>query len=92
MEATNADLTLDGNAIAGTLVEVFGDDLTASTGTCPDCGNHAALATCRAYTHAPGIVLRCSVCDGVQLRVARMPTGWRYEARVHIEGRFPASG
>ena len=92
MEATNAELTLDGNAVAGTLVEVFGDDLTAATGTCPDCGNHAALATCRAYTHAPGIVLRCSVCDGVQLRIARTPSGWQYEARVRIEGRFPASG
>ncbi|MDP9321061.1 MAG: DUF6510 family protein [Chloroflexota bacterium] len=41
---------------------------------------------------APGIVLRCSVCDGVQLRIARTPRGYRYDARVRIEGRFPASG
>jgi hypothetical protein len=91
MDATNADLTLDGNAVAGVLVEIFGDDLTAAMGRCPDCGNKAELATCRAYTHAPGIVLRCSVCDGVQLVLARMPRGWRYEARVTVEGRFPAS-
>ena len=91
MDATNADLTLDGNAVAGLLAEVFGDDLTALVGTCPDCGRQAELATCRAYTHAPGIVLRCAVCDGVQLRIARMPRGYRYEARVRIEGRFPAT-
>jgi hypothetical protein len=92
MDVTNADLTLDGNAVAGVLVEVFGDDLTAAMGTCPDCGRRAELATCRAYTHAPGIVLRCSVCDGVPLRIARTPGGYRSEARVRIEGRFPASG
>ena len=91
MDATNADLTLDGNAVAGVLVEIFGDDLTAAIGTCPDCGRKAELATCRAYTHAPGIVLRCSACDGVQLVIARTPRGWRYEARVRVEGRFPAS-
>jgi hypothetical protein len=92
MDATNADLTLDGNAVAGVLVEVFGEDLTDVLGTCPDCGRHAELATCRAFTHAPGIVLRCSVCDGVQLRIVRTPGGYRYEARVLMEGRFPASG
>src|SRR5437660_10817686 len=41
MDATNADLVLDGNAVAGVLVEIFGDDLTAAIGTCPDCGNTA---------------------------------------------------
>ena len=92
MEQTNADLTVDGNAVAGVLIEVFGEDLTGVLGTCPDCGRHAELATCRAYTHAPGIVLRCLTCDGVQLRIARMPGGYRYDARVKIEGRFPASG
>jgi hypothetical protein len=92
MAATNADLVLDGNAVAGMLVEIFGDDLTAALGTCPDCGKQAELGTCRAYTHAPGIVLRCSACDGVQLRIARTPRGYRYEARVQVDGRFPASG
>jgi len=92
MDVTSADLVLDGNAVAGALVEIFGEDLTTVLGTCPDCGRRAELATCRAYTHAPGIVLRCSVCDGVQLRIARTPKGYRYEARVKVEGRFPASG
>jgi hypothetical protein len=91
MDATNADLTLDGNAVAGVLVEVFGEDLSGVLGTCPDCGRQAELATCRAFTHAPGIVLRCMVCDGIQLRFARTPSGYRYEMRVRIEGRFPAS-
>jgi len=34
MDATNADLTLDGNAVAGVLIEVFGEDLTGVLGTC----------------------------------------------------------
>ena len=92
MEATNADLVVDGNAVAGVLVELFGEDLTAVVGTCPDCGRTAELATCRAYTHAPGTVLRCSACDGVLLRIARLPSGDRYEARVRVEGHFPRSG
>jgi hypothetical protein len=92
MDATNADLVVDGNAVAGVLAEIFGDDLTALLGTCPDCGKRAELATCRAYTHAPGIVLRCSACDGVQLRIVWTPSGYRYEARVQVDGRFPASG
>ena len=91
MDATNADLTLDGNAVAGVLVEVFGEDLSGVLGRCPDCGRQAELATCRAFTHAPGIVLRCLVCDGIQLRIVRTPSGYRYDARVRIEGRFPAS-
>ena len=91
MDSTNADLVLDGNAVAGVLVEIFGEDLTDAIGTCPDCGRKAELATCRAYTHAPGIVLRCSACDGVQLRIASTPRGWRYEVRVQVEGRRLAS-
>ena len=92
MDITNADLVLDGNAVAGVLVEVFGEDLTGLVGTCPDCGRVAELATCRAFTHAPGIVLRCWSCDGVQLRIVRTSRGYRHDARVLVAGRFPASG
>ena len=92
MERSNEDLTLDGNAVGGLLSEVFGEDLTAALGTCPDCGRHAELATLRAFTQAPGVVLRCPVCDGVQLVVVRTPAGFRYEARVVVEGRFPGAG
>ena len=89
MERTNEELTLDGNAVGGLLAEITGRDMTAALGTCPDCGNHAELATMRAYTHAPGIVLRCSICDGVQLVVVQTPRGVRWNARVTVDGGLP---
>jgi hypothetical protein len=91
MERTNEELTLDGNAVAGLLAEIAGEDVTATFGACPDCGNHAELATMRAYTHGPGVVLRCSVCDGVQLVIVETPRGRRWTVRVKVEGHFPVS-
>ena len=84
---SNEDLTLDGNSAGGLLDEVFGADLTAVVGACPDCGRRDALATLRAYTHAPGVVLRCPACDGVQLVVVRTPHGLRHQLRAIIERR-----
>jgi len=83
----NEELTLDGNAVGGLLDEVFGADLTAAVGTCPDCGRRDALATLRAYTYAPGVVLRCPGCDGVQLVIVRTPRGLRHQLRSVIERR-----
>ena len=85
MGSSNADLTLDGNAVAGLLAEVFGEDLTGMVGRCPDCGRRGEVATLRAFTHAPGVVLRCPVCDGIQIAIAQTPSGFRYEVRVRTE-------
>lgn len=81
MERSNDDLTLDGNGVGGLIAEVFGDDRTAEVGTCPDCGTTGALATLRAYTNAPGVVLRCPACDSVQLVIVRTPRGLRHDLR-----------
>ena len=86
MEATNDELTLDANAVGGLLAEITGTDVTGTFGTCPDCGRHAELATLRAYTHAPGVVLRCPACDSVQLVAVRTPRGLRYHVHVKMEG------
>ncbi len=40
---------LDGNAIGGLLLEVFGEELTASTRECGSCGARAPLAEVRVY-------------------------------------------
>ncbi len=85
MESSNADLTLDGNAAGGLLGEAFGEDLTGVLGRCPDCGRRGELATLRAFTHAPGVVLRCPACDGVQLAIAKTPSGYRFDIRVRTE-------
>jgi hypothetical protein len=68
-------LTLDANAIAGMLMEIFGTEMTIAASRCAHCGNRGQLGSLRAYVHAPGIVLRCSVCTDVVLRVMRRPDG-----------------
>ncbi len=73
-DRTNA-LTLDANAIAGLLTEVFGTEMTVVASRCTHCGNRAQIGSLRAYIHAPGVVLRCSTCTGVVLRIMRRADG-----------------
>ena len=68
-------LTLDANAAAGMLMEIFGTEMTIAASQCTYCGNRAQLGTLRAYMHAPGLVLRCSVCTQVVMRVMRREDG-----------------
>ena len=58
---------LDGNAIAGLLFSVYGEEMTTATGVCAGCGASRPVAELRVYTHAPGVVVRCASCDGVLL-------------------------
>ena len=67
--------TLDANAVAGMLVEIFGAEMTVAASRCTHCGNRAQVGTLRAYTNAPGVVLRCSVCTQVVMRVMRREDG-----------------
>ncbi len=62
---------LDGNAAAGALAELFVFDVTLAVTRCAACRDTRPLAEVRAYLQAPGIVLRCATCTGVQLRVVR---------------------
>jgi hypothetical protein len=69
-------LTLDANAVAGMLHEVFGMEMTAQDSQCAHCGNHAPLGTLRVYDmDGPGIVMRCSTCAQVVIRLVRRPDG-----------------
>lgn len=56
---------LDGNAIAGLLVQVFGAELTTATGDCASCGARGPLAETEVYLRAPGTVVRCRSCSSV---------------------------
>jgi hypothetical protein len=69
------DLTLDANAAAGMLYEIFGTEMTVAASRCAHCGNRAQVGTMRAYMHAPGVVLRCSICSEVVMRVMRRADG-----------------
>ena len=72
---------LDGNAAAGELRTIFAVDVTAAMGQCVGCGQTAPLGAARAYQQAPGLVLRCSGCDAVLLRVVAGPD------RTWLDGR-----
>ena len=56
---------LDGNAIGGLLIEVFGDEMTTARTACPSCGASGQLAEAKVYLRAPGTVARCRSCGGV---------------------------
>jgi Family of unknown function (DUF6510) len=68
------DMRLDGNAIGGLLLEIFGADLTAATGTCASCGVEGFVATLDVYMRAPGVVGRCRTCGAVMIRIVRSET------------------
>ena len=65
------EMKLDGNAIGGLLIEVFGTDVTAATGVCASCGAEGYVATLDVYVHAPGVVGRCRSCEAVMLKIVR---------------------
>ncbi len=77
----NRELMLDANATAGLLYEIFGTEMTAAPTECANCGNEAEIGTLLAFTHGPGIVLRCSACEQVVLRITQTPTEILLDAR-----------
>lgn len=56
---------LDGNAIAGPLYDVYGEEMTMARGRCTVCGATGPIAELRVYVRAPGMVARCRSCDSV---------------------------
>jgi hypothetical protein len=66
-------LMVDGNAVAGVLQEIFGIEMTANPAECASCGQASELGGLRAYTQAPGAVLRCPVCEAVVLTIVQTP-------------------
>jgi Family of unknown function (DUF6510) len=60
-------IALDGNAIAGDLLEVFGVDLTTATSVCAACGRSSFVAETVVYMRGPGRVARCRGCGEVQI-------------------------
>ena len=71
---------LDGNGLAGTLVEVFGAEMTAVRRRCQSCGERHAIGSHRLYRGA-GEVLRCPNCGDLALRIAALPDRHVVEVR-----------
>jgi hypothetical protein len=80
---------LDGNALAGPLREIFAVDVTVAVSRCVSCGRTGPLAELRVYSHAPGIVARCSGCDSVVLRLVRDQAGAWLDLRGSVRLRIP---
>src|SRR5262245_56621573 len=66
-------LTVDGNAVAGMLAEIFGGEMTGSHERCAHCGTVSMVGTLRGYVRGPGIVLRCPACADVVVRIVQTP-------------------
>jgi hypothetical protein len=60
---------LDGNAIAGTLDDIFGREMTLTMSTCGHCASRGPLAETVVYLRAPGVVVRCRMCQAVLMVV-----------------------
>jgi hypothetical protein len=69
----STDLRLDGNAIGGLLLELFGVEMTTATSVCGSCGASGPVARLEVYAHAPGTVVRCVACKSVLMRIVRGP-------------------
>ena len=59
------DGVVDGNAIGGLLIEVFGTEMTTAVGTCAQCGATGQVAELAVYRPGLGTVVRCRLCDNV---------------------------
>jgi endogenous inhibitor of DNA gyrase (YacG/DUF329 family) len=84
------DYHLDGNAIAGLLTEVFGNDMTSAERDCPACGNHSALGEQRAYIGA-GVVMRCPGCDRPTVRIATLRDRYVVQVTGSVKLEVPRS-
>jgi hypothetical protein len=65
---------LDGNALAGLLLDVFGTDLTAAPSTCASCGWTGEVARLAVFRGVPGTVVRCRSCASVVMVFVRRRT------------------
>lgn len=63
---------LDGNAIAGRLLDVFGMEMTTAVGVCASCGARGLLAEAMVYVEAPGTVARCRSCTAVLIVIVEV--------------------
>ena len=80
---------VDANAAAALLRDIFGVEMTAAPGKCAHCGNVADLGTTHAWMDGPGVVLRCSICHEVVLRVVETPGAFMVDARGAVFLRIP---
>ena len=75
---------LDGNAIAGALVEHFGHEMTMAEVRCSHCESASLMAELCVYMKAPGAVARCPVCNEVVMVIVDVRGAKRFDMS-HME-------
>lgn len=83
---------LDGNAIAGTLFAVFGNEMTTAMATCATCGMSRRLGEYAVYLGGPGIVVRCSQCQNVAMVLVEIAGRTCVDAMGLSAVQAPATG
>ena len=63
---------VDGNAIGGLLLELFGREMTDALGCCATCGSNNAVGAMLVYRSA-GDVMRCPTCGNVVMVAVTSP-------------------
>jgi len=66
------DPAVDGNAIGGLLLEVFGTEMTTAVGTCGSCGAVRQVAELAVYRPGLGTVVRCRSCGSVLMAFVKV--------------------
>ncbi len=72
---------LDGNAVAGTLAEIFNFEMTMAVAACGQCGTNLRLGAALLYPHGMGMVVCCSTCDHALMRIARIRGAYYLDLR-----------
>ena len=75
------DMHLDGNALGGMLLEVFGREMTDARGCCAACASVHPIGAMLAY-RGPGDVVRCPTCENVMVVAVTI----RDQTRLHLAG------
>lgn len=83
---------LDGNAAAGAVGRWFAFDVTTAIITCGACGIERPFAELRMYGRPQALVLRCSCCESINIRLLETPKSINLDmsgtARVEIARRL----
>ncbi|WP_194395518.1 DUF6510 family protein [Microbacterium atlanticum] len=77
MRAAIASSTVDGNAAAGMLWDVFGADVTGVRAVCGGCGSTAPMAEAIVELDETAAIVRCRGCTHTLVTVLRGERGAR---------------
>lgn len=81
MTNTVDEYWLDGNAVAGLLQQLFGQEVTTAVTVCVGCGRASPVGALLLYGHRMGAVLRCPGCEQVMIVVTRPRDEWWLDLR-----------